>query len=286
MSKPIPNFLARSKEHHRTIGDAGAERLMDESRRWDIGYILKGGGTLIFPHATLEVCGHQIAAVVNACLDSGTETVLALGVLHALTPELQAARQRVAEGGDPANEASWGMQGPGALGREDWLSEFSISHFQYLWDYEVRRRGLTRPPRLVMRYPNLAAGHPELLPGFAEVEQIAGDAAMVATMDPCHHGIGYGDSIENALAPERGGLEFARQRITESMSLLCTGSYDDYIRSCIEARSDGRDVGQLLAQLRKPRQFEILDLVADDMTGPYSSPAPTWVAGALITLTP
>ena len=35
----------------------------------------------MFPHATFTVCGHQIAAAVHACLDSGARRVLALGVL-------------------------------------------------------------------------------------------------------------------------------------------------------------------------------------------------------------
>jgi hypothetical protein len=135
-----------------------------------------------------------------------------------------------------------------------------------------------------MRYPNLAGGHPEMLPGFEEVEEIAQDAAVVATMDPMHHGIGYGDPPKSALAPESGGSELARSRISEGMALICSGDYQTYIDHCTACRSDGRDVGQLLLCLRSPEQFEILDLIADDMTGPYNSPPPTWVAGALVKL--
>ena len=32
----------------------------------------------------------------------------------------------------------------------------------------------------------------------------------------------------------------------------------------------------------EPQEARILDMVADDMTGPYDKPALTWVAGALI----
>jgi hypothetical protein len=135
-----------------------------------------------------------------------------------------------------------------------------------------------------MRYPNLAAGQPELLPGYKEVAAIAKNAAVVATIDPMHHGIGYGDTAETALAPTAGGINLARQAISEGMSLLCGGDYAAYTAHCIACRSDGRDVGQLLASLTSPKHFEILDLVADDMTGPYNSPPPTWVAGALIAL--
>jgi len=280
-----PDFLTRSKEHQLALGAVGAAEIMAAGRKWDLGAVLSGGGSLIFPHATLTVCGHQIAAVVHACLDSGADTVLALGVLHALTPELQDARKRIAEGGNPGSEPSWGIQGPGAAsGQEDWLDEFSLSHFQFLWDYEIRRRGIRQPPRLILRYPNLAAGHPELLPGFDEVDEIARSAVVVATMDPVHHGIGYGDPPETALAPESGGIKLAHQHISKGMALICDGSYEAYVDHCTSCRSDGRDVGQLLAKLRHPSHFRILDLIADDMTGPYNSPPPTWVAGALIAL--
>jgi hypothetical protein len=66
------------------------------------------------------------------------------------------------------------------------------------------------------------------------------------------------------------------------MALICGGSYQEYINQCISCRSDGRDVGQLLARLRSPQRYEILDLITDDMTGPYNSPPPTWVAGDLV----
>ena len=46
------------------------------------------------------------------------------------------------------------------------------------------------------------------------------DAVVVATADPFHHGIGYGDPPERSLAPEKGGLDEARRRIGEGLALL------------------------------------------------------------------
>jgi hypothetical protein len=160
-----------------------------------------------------------------------------------------------------------------------------IRRFQFLWKQEIRRRGILGP-ELVLRYPYLAGGRPEAMPGMAELREIAQEAVVVATMDPFHHGIGYGDAPDQALAPTEGGLELARARITESLTLLQAGEYWNYNRHCVQAKSDGRDVGQVVRYLRGPLEGRILDLIADDMTAAYNKPAPTWVAGALIALQP
>jgi len=52
------------------------------------------------------------------------------------------------------------------------------------------------------------------------------------------------------------------------------------------AKSDARDVGQVLRHLLGPVSGRVLDIVADDMSGPYNAPSPTWVAGALMELVP
>jgi len=103
-------------------------------------------------------------------------------------------------------------------------------------------------------------------------------------MDPFHHGIGYGDLPDQALAPTEGGLELAHQAITEGLALQQAGEYGRYNQHCVRTKSDGRDVGQTLRCLLGPQQGRILDLIADDMSLAYHKPAPTWVAGALITL--
>jgi hypothetical protein len=202
-----------------------------------------------------------------------------------LTDELQDARVRVAEGADVTQEASWGIQGPGLGGRDDWEREFSLSNFLFLWEAETKRRGVAGP-ELILRYPYLAGGKPESMPRIEELQAIARDAVVVTTADPFHHGIGYGDAPERALHPDAGGLDLARTRIEEGLALLRAGDYWGYNQHCVAAKSDARDAGQITRYLLGPLAGRIHDLVACDTTEMYRQPAPTWVAAALIELSP
>ena len=285
MSSRLPDFKAVAERSQRRLGSEGAARLLDAGRAWDLSPVLRSGGAVLFPHLSLDVCGHQTAAAVHACLDSGADRVLVLGVLHALTDELEDARVRVANGGDPSRDDSWGIQGPGLRGRTDWTREFSLSNFLFLMREEVARRGVDGP-ELVVRYPYLAAGRPGNLPGVEELESVAANAVIVATADPFHHGVGYGDSEEEALTPDGGGLELARTWIGEGLAILAAGDHAGYNRHCVEAKSDARDVGQVLRHVVGPLTGHVLDLVAEDMSAAYEAPAPTWVAGALVELEP
>ncbi len=151
MKRDLPDFKSAAAEEHARLGREGAARVLDAGRAWDLSPALRSGGSVIFPHAGIPACGHQIAAAVHACLDSGADRVLVLGVLHALTNELQDARVRVAQGADVTKESSWGVQGPGLDVRQDWQGEFSLSTFLWLWDHEIQRRGVPGP-ELVVRY--------------------------------------------------------------------------------------------------------------------------------------
>ena len=278
----LPDFRARSLAAHARLGREGAHRLLDAGRAWDLADVLRAGGAIVFPHASYEVCGHHVAAAVHACLDCGADSILALGVLHARTDELDEARARVAAGGDPRLESCGGIQGPGAaLPRDDWREEFSLVHFEHLLHEATLRRGV-RAPRVVARYPYLAGGCPERLRGIEELETLAKSAAVVATADPMHHGIGYGDPKESAQPPDERGLAHARREIQRGFDLAGAGRFAEFQRHCIETRSDARDVGQVLGHLCGRFQARILDLLGDDMSGPYSAPAPTWVACSLI----
>src|SRR5438067_1163628 len=150
----LPDFRALHAAQQARLGEAGALRILDAGRAWDLAPVLAARGSLIFPHTTLEVCGRQIAAAVHACLDGGASRILALGVLHGLTEELRTARARVTEGGDPAAEPLRGIQGPGLRGWRHWEAEFSLFHFRFQWTCETRRRGIAGP-ELVLRYPFL-----------------------------------------------------------------------------------------------------------------------------------
>jgi len=285
MRNDLPDFKAKAASEQARLGTKGAINILDAGRAWNLAQALHAGGAVIFPHAGMEVCGPQIAAAVHACLDVGAELVLVIGVLHALTNELEEARVRVAHGADVRQEPSWGFQGPGLEGREDWRDEFSLSHFEFLWQEEVKRRGIVGP-ELIIRYPYLAGGRPHILPGIDELQNLVRDAVVVATGDLFHHGIGYGDPPEISLAPQKGGLELGRLRIEEGLALLQVGDYWGYNQHCVNTNSDSRDTGQVLRYLLGSLEGQILDIVSDDMTGPYNKPAPTWVACSLIELLP
>lgn len=282
----LKNYIhtAIAKEHTE-LGSEGVNKILEAGIKFNSSQTLRDRGSIIFPHAGLRASGHQIAAAVHSCLDSGAKRVLAVGVLHALTPELQEARVRVANGADPTKEKFWGIQGPGFNSREEWKDEFSMLDFQFLWQVECQRRAITGP-ELVIRYPYLAGGKPEKLPGIAELHEIAQDkeTVVVSTADMFHHGIGYGDPKEAALFPENGGLGLARKRIEEGLKILERGDYWGYNQHCVLAKSDGRDAGQVVRYLLGSLQGKIIDLTYADTTDMYKAAAPTWVAAALVEL--
>lgn len=266
---------------HAALGEEGTLRLLEQARQWDLAPTLRAGGVVVFPHAGVADCGHQIAAAVHACLDSGADRVLVISVLHAFTDEMEDARIRVANGSDVTKEKFWGIQGPGLAGRQEWRHDHALISFRHFWQAETKRRGI-QGPEVIERYPYLAGGKPEILPGIEEIREIAKDAVIVSTADSFHHGIGYGDPPEAALPPEAGGLELARRRIEEGIALLEQGDYWGYNQHCVSAKSDARDAGQLFRYLRGPMKGRILDLTYSDATQLYHQPPPTWVAAALV----
>ncbi len=269
------------RQEHLALGEEGTLRMLEKAEQWKLAPVLDAGGVLVFPHAGVADCGYQIAAVVQACLDSGADRVLVVSVLHSFSAEMEDARRRVAAGEDPAQFRHWGIQGPGLDGRQDWRFDHVLISWRHFWEAETRRRGV-KGPQVIERYPYLAGGKPENLPGVEELVEIARDAVIVSTADPFHHGIGYGDPPEQALFPERGGLDLARQRIQEGMDLLGRGDYWGYNQHCVEAKSDARDAGQVFRYLRGPMRGEIIELTYSDAADLYQTPAPTWVAAALM----
>ena len=266
---------------HAALGEAGTLRLLDEARQWDLSSTLRAGGVVVFPHAGVADCGHQIAAAVHAALDSGADRVLVISVLHAFTDEMEAARIRVANGGDVTIEKHWGIQGPGIPGeRQEWREDHALISWRHFWQAETKRRGI-RGPEVIERYPYLAGGKPELLPGLEAVQALAKDAVIVSTADAFHHGIGYGNSPEESFYPDAGGLVLARTALEEGIQRLEAGDYWGYNQHCVRAKSDARDAGQLFRYLRGPLQGRIVDLTASDASELYHQPAPTWVAAAL-----
>jgi len=269
------------RAEHEALGERGTLDLLDRARQWDFAPTLRAGGVVVFPHAGVADCGHQIAAAVHACLDSGAERVIVVSVLHAFTHEMEDARIRVANGEDLAQWPFWGIQGPRIPGREEWLGDHALMSFRHFWTAETRRRGV-KGPEVVERYPYLAAGKPERLPGIDDLARLAENAVIVSTADHFHHGLGYGTPPEESRHPHEGGLELARQSIEEGIDLLARGDYWGYNQHCVRAKSDARDAGQVFRYLRGPMTGRILDLSYSDASDLYRQPKPTWVAAALI----
>lgn len=268
---------------HVALGIEGTQQMLEKARQWDLAPTLSAGGVIVFPHAGVEDCGYQIAAAVHACLDSGADRVIVVSVLHAFTQEMEDARIRVADGGDAAKEDFWGIQGSGISGpRQEWQYDHALTSFRHFWRAETANRGIIGPT-VFERYPYLAGGKPELLPGIDELARLAEDAVIVSTADPFHYGIGYGTPASEALAPDGGGMELARTSIEEGIDLLASGDYWGYNQHCVEAKSDARDAGQVFRYVRGPMEGEILDLTYSDSADLYNASPPTWVAGALIT---
>lgn len=269
------------RAEHEAMGERGTLERLEQARQWNLAPTLNAGGVLVFPHAGVLECGHQIAACVNACLDSGAERVLVVSVLHAFTDDMENARRAVAAGGDPAQWPFWGIQGPGIAGRDEWRGDHALMSFRHFWAAEIKRRGI-KGPEVIERYPYLAGGKPENLPGIDDVARLAEDAVIVSTADAFHHGLGYGDPPERSFAPDEGGLELAQKTIEEGMAILSRGDYWGYNQHCVTAKSDARDAGQVFRMLRGPMHGTIRDLTSSDASDLYKHPKPTWVAAALM----
>ena len=133
------------RSEHGTMGERGTLERLERGREWDLAPTLASGGVVVFPHAGVLDCGHQVAAAVQGCLDSGADRVIVISVLHAFTDEMEDARKRVSAGDDPSEWPFWGIQGPGIVGREEWWDDHSLISFRHFWQAETRRRGITGP---------------------------------------------------------------------------------------------------------------------------------------------
>ncbi len=278
LRKEINELYARD---HDALGDEGTYRMLDEARRWDLSETLGGGGVIAFAHVSVADCGLHVAAAVNAALDTGADTVLAISVLHAFTEEMELARRAVAAGGPPADHPTWGIQGPGLDFRGEWEGDHAMRSLRHFWEAETRRRGIT-DRRLVERYPYLAGGKPGDLPNIDETARLAEDAVIVTTGDQFHHGIAYGTPPEEALEPEPDGLAAARESMEQGIALVDAGDHWGYNQHCVTAKSDDRDAAQLYRYLRGPLQGRLIEIGWSDSTELYGTPAPTWAAGGFI----
>src|SRR5919109_1656476 len=101
------------------MGERGTLERLERGREWDLAPTLASGGVVVFPHAGVADCGHQVAAAIHGCLDSGADRVIVISVLHAFTDEMQEARTRVSAGSAWSPRPFSGNPRAGAAGREE-----------------------------------------------------------------------------------------------------------------------------------------------------------------------
>ncbi len=253
------------------LGRTGLERLFDGAPRISV----PTDGALVFPHTRLSSSGALIAAAARAVIESHSDTVLVLGVLHAREHR--------------NNSSLKGIHGPGtAFGPNLWQNEFSLDHFKSLLTLASELYG-TRMPNVIERYPFLTGTDPEALAGFSELRTVRENgAALVATADMVHHGIGYGTAPADAREPERDETdEWVREHIERSLEVLFARDCKSFLERCDVMQSDFRDAGPVLAALlEKKIPFQVSALRLVDYSDVLETPPPTWVAGALVECNP
>ncbi len=269
---------------HAALGEIATQKHLSKGRelaqKHNLADTLSSGGVLVFPHTSVNDCGYQVAACVIAALDSGAKKVVVISVLHAFSDEMETARQEVAAGADPHNYACRGIQGEQSE-RKEWQKDHALMSWRYFWNTEIKRRKLKNPPEVYEFYPYLAGGKPETLAGIEELKEFVKDAVIVSTADPFHHGIGYGDSLENSFEPDAKGLQKAKDIVLGGAKLLEDADYWGYNQHCVAAKSDARDAGQVFRYIRGRLRAEIVDISYSDASKLYNAVPPTWVLGAI-----
>ena len=227
----------------------------DERARLDLHAMLDEAprvkAPVIFPHTRAEVTGAFVAAAAKAVAETGADEVLAIGVLH----------------GNPSPDRRVHL--PGEMTK----NEFSLDAFEAFLAIAGKN------VRVHARYPLHVGTSPSDLEGIDEVARLAERMPVVATADPIHHGVGYGDPPEKTCD--------ARAAVDAQLRALFAHDFAAFQEECARVRSDFRNAGPVLAHVLGRRAFEITALERVDYTqvlGPGAgAPAlTTWVAGALV----
>lgn len=258
--------------------------------RTDMINSLSNGGTALFPHTYINQCGDQIAAVVHAtlqaCQKTGKNQILLVGVVHRLTETLAQARKKEMNWEDISKEPCRGIFGPGLANEEILCKEFCLDSFLFLLEHAAKRNGIPIP-KVIIRYPNLVRGQPELLRGIQELELLVKESIVVATSDLCHHGTAYGLTEDHALPIGENAYDFAHKTIEGNLTLLSGCDLLAYRQYCMDTISDSLEVGQLLYYLLGPLKGHIRDLKLIDVSDLFEeNPQPSWVAATLVELIP
>jgi predicted class III extradiol MEMO1 family dioxygenase len=238
------------------LGEAGLIALFEDAPR----VVLRAGGAIVFPHTRLRVSGAQVAAAASAVIESDADRVLAIGVRH---------------GARDGGESARGIYDAVA-------DEFSLDNFRVLLELAARRAG-KKTPELIVRFPFLVGGDPSTLPRIEEIGELARTCAVVATTDPIHYGIGYGDKAAVMARESEEARRYARDEIEYAFSVLAELELDQFAEHAARVKSDFRDVGPVLATvLGRGFRFAIKSLELVDYAEVLGAPKPTWVAAALV----
>lgn len=277
-------YLDIYRNERLSLSEKEIDTMLEKGRTWNLGKTLSSGGSLFFPHTYIRECGYQIAAAVHACLDSGADCIVVLGVLHALTTSLKAARKMEREGADISKLSCWGLFGPGLNCDPYWKEEFSLESFIFLFEHEVKRRKI-KAPKLIVRFPNLVNREPEKLPGIEELEKLRPHSVFIATADLFHHGIAYGNPLQACMPIGEKTEAYVKEEIANGLKFLQTQNYKKYFDYCMRCVSDSLHVGPVLSYLLGPLSGKILDLKLVDVSDLFEGrPNPSWVAASLIEL--
>lgn len=253
MTLRFETWKAYYAEERKELGEAGLLALFDDPPR----VVLRSGGAIVFPHTRLRSSGKLIAAAARAVLDSGADRVLAIGIRHG------------------AREGSRGIY-------DHVEDEFSLDNFAVLLELAARRAN-KKPPELIRRFPFLTGDEPSTLPGIEELTALASQCALVATTDPLHYGIGYGDRVATFKTASTEARRYAKEEIEYAFSALAEQDFEPFAAHAARVRSDFRDAGPVLAILLGEKfRFSIKALELVDYAEVLGAPDPTWVAAALI----
>ena len=265
------------------LGERGLDALFERAPKVK----LPENGALVFPHTRLSYTGELVAAVARAVVESGAEYVIALGVLHGAREQDRELVDAARAGDANARVELRRMHGPYNSGRY-YTEEFSLDGFDALLERAAIRAG-RKPPYVARWFPFLVGADPV---GFLKdsrpvVLESFLRGAYVATTDPIHHGRGYETPLERCMPRESHDTKVkARASIEKSFQLLTEHRYADFQAHTLAERSDFRDVGPVLMELRPFSRYTIhaCELVPyGDVLG---APEPTWVAGALVEVQP
>ena len=265
------------------LGSPGLERLIHAAPR----LACPENGALIFPHTKLSASGELIAAAALAAVHSRRDEVVMLGVLHGARTIDRERVKRARSGDAECLKQLRRVHGPELAGDEKiWSEEFSLDAFTELVELAARLEGV-RAPKLLAHYPFLVGADPLTLPGLDELKsRVRGGAGIVATTDPVHYGVGYGaESTLARTSPEAAA--FATAAIEKQFACLAERNYAEFLKQCETARSDFRDPGPVLAEIRggsRALKLRIHELRLVNYADTLNAPEPTWVAGALMTL--